>query len=359
MKALFSPQEVEQELQMLQRELSPAEARSALFNLVIVSREDLANPSEGALAYLLGKRAARIIQIRNVATGQSTMSVTARCFPDRQNRGVCFQEINIENGTDSAGSAPGTWTPLLLRDIPVYILWYDRLEENREYIRLIRDQADKFIVDSRWNEVIGEPPESVCSVLAEELLSQGQLVSDLAWKRALSLRRITASLFENDDDAIDRLFEIEAVEIESECEHEAHLYGLWLSSRLDWQWLGRKRTLKQTGRSVWHALDRSDRPVEVRFDRCDFGVLEEAERTTSVRFLVREGDPITVAGTPGGCVDTVVPGRNEDRQLLLSPRAGELLLDEVDNMRSDRLYIEALSQYSRGHDAPDSVELGR
>jgi len=286
------------------------------------------------------------------------MSVTARCFPDRQNRGVCFQEINIENGTDNAGAAPGTWTPLLLRDIPVYILWYNRLEENRNYIRLIRDQADKFIVDSRWNEAIGEAPESVCAVLAEELLSEGQLVSDLAWKRGLSLRRITASLFD-DDEAVDHLYEIAAVEIESECENEAHLYGLWLSSRLDWQWLGRKRTLKQTGRSVWHAVDRSERPVEVRFDRCDFGVLEAADRTTSVRFLLREGDPITVAGTPGGCVDTVVPGRDVDRQLLLSPRAGELLMDEVDNMRSDRLYIEALSQYSRGHEAPDSVERGR
>ncbi|WP_455382604.1 glucose-6-phosphate dehydrogenase assembly protein OpcA [Salinispira pacifica] len=357
MKALFSPQEVEQELAMLQRELSPTEARSALFNLVIVSRGELPNQSEEALAYLLGKRAARIIQIRNVRDSQSTMSVTARCFPDRQNRGVCFQEINIQNGLDRAGGAPGTWTPLLLRDIPVYFLWYDRLDENRSYIHLIRDQVDKFIVDSRWNEATGESPEEVCAVLAEELLAEGQLVSDLAWKRGRSLRRITAALFD-ETEATDNLYEISAVEIASECENEAHLYGLWLSSRLEWQWLGRKRTLPQSKtRSIWHAIDRSDRPVEIRFDRCEPN--GEMDRSTSVRFLLHTGEPITVTGTPGGCADTVVPGRDGERHLFLSPRIGELLMDEVDNMRSDRLYIEALSQYARSHGKPDSIERGR
>ncbi|HUX13057.1 MAG TPA: glucose-6-phosphate dehydrogenase assembly protein OpcA [Spirochaetia bacterium] len=349
MKALFSPREVERELQMLQRELSPAEARAALFNLVIFSHEGLSNPSEEALAHLLGKRAARIIQIRNCRDSESTMSVTARCFPDSENRGVCFQEINIQNGRDNAGSAPGTWTPLLLRDIPVYFLWYDRLDGNREYIRLVRDQADKFIVDSRWNEKNGERAESVSAVLADELLAERQLVSDLAWKRGLPLRRITASLFDNGA-GVENLYAISAVEIQAECENEAHLYGLWLSSRLDWHWLGRTNDPTERGHSVWHALDRTEAPIDVRFDVCE-GEAEQSDRNTSVRFVLREGDPITVTGTPGGCADTIVPGREDERQLFLNPRVGELLLDEVDSMRTDRLYIDALTQYSRRHDA--------
>ena len=358
MKALFSPSQVEQELRMLQRELSPSEARASLFNLVIFSREGLANPSDKALAHLLGKRAARIIQIQSTRATESTMSVTARCFPDRENRGVCFQEVMIQNGHDNAGVAPGTWAPLLIRDIPVYVLWYDKLLTNREYLVQIRDQVDKIVFDSRWNESTGESPEAICAVIAQDFVAKGFLVSDLAWKRGLALRRITATLFDGDE-GVAKLSQISSLELTSESESEAHLYALWLASRLDWHWAGRSA---RNGGTTWQAVDRQGRHVEVHFEQCEGSGDENADGETTVRMMTSGDEEILVNGTPGGCVDTVVPGQEGQRHLFLSPATGQMLLEEVDSLRSDYLYSDAvlLSTPDVKHRSParDDADIG-
>ena len=119
---------VEQELARIQRELTNSEVRTSLFNLVVFSPDAEKTMANEALNYLLGKRAARVIHIVNSGADgkraqESRLDVSARCFIDAERKSVCFQEIVITNGSDGAGGAPGSWVPLLVRDIPTLILW--------------------------------------------------------------------------------------------------------------------------------------------------------------------------------------------------------------------------------------------
>jgi glucose-6-phosphate dehydrogenase assembly protein OpcA len=220
----------------------------------------------------------------------------------------------------------------------------------------MREQIDKLIFDSRWNESTGEAPDAICSVVAESFLREGVLVSDLAWKRGLALRRITASLFEGEA-ASEKLDRIESIEIVSESESEAHLYGLWLASRLGWSWRGR---FAKNGRTTWRAADPGGREILIHSELCEGAGSGEVDVDLSVQIDLIGGEAIFVNGTPGGCADTIMPGKEGERHLFLSPSTGQMLQEEVDSLRSDYLYAEALALCSPGasglaaHDSGDS-----
>ncbi len=113
MTALFDPEKIERDLRLLEREYSLTETRTVLFNLVIFTdQEDISHIEEALLRPLLGKRAVRIIRISLGHSGETTVSVSARCAPDQEDRGVCFQEILIENGSDECGGGTGDPGPL-------------------------------------------------------------------------------------------------------------------------------------------------------------------------------------------------------------------------------------------------------
>ena len=56
--------------------------------------------------------------------------MSGRCFPDKRNRGVCFEEVRIESGDDGLGADPGAWAPLLIRDLPVFAWMPDGCPED-------------------------------------------------------------------------------------------------------------------------------------------------------------------------------------------------------------------------------------
>jgi len=152
---------VEKELARIQRELTNSEVRTSLFNLVVFSRNAAETMASEALNYLLGKRAARVIHIVSdpAADGEieSRLDVSARCYVDAERKSVCFQEIVITNGSDGAGGAPGSWVPLLVRDIPTIILWLDTLRDRREVLAHAQEQAEKVLVDTEHSNFARRP----------------------------------------------------------------------------------------------------------------------------------------------------------------------------------------------------------
>ena len=153
---------VEQELARIQRELTNSEVRTSLFNLVVFSPDAEKTMANEALNYLLGKRAARVIHIVNSGADgkraqESRLDVSARCFIDAERKSVCFQEIVITNGSDGAGGAPGSWVPLLVRDIPTLILWQDTLCDKQELLAHAQEQAEKLLVDTEQSVALGDP----------------------------------------------------------------------------------------------------------------------------------------------------------------------------------------------------------
>ena len=81
--------------------------------------------------------------------------MSARCHPDPKNLELCFQEIRIQEGAGGSGRDPGFWSPLLIRDIPVFAWWLQPLERLQEAVGEIAPFTDRFLGDSTFSEGLG------------------------------------------------------------------------------------------------------------------------------------------------------------------------------------------------------------
>ncbi|TVQ25628.1 MAG: hypothetical protein EA382_06720 [Spirochaetaceae bacterium] len=322
---------VEAELARIQRELTHSEVRTSLFNLVVMSRDARRAMADDALNYLLGKRAARVIHIVSSDRDTSAIEVSARCFIDAEHKGVCFQEIVITNGGDRAGGAPGSWTPLLVRDIPTFVLWLDAITSDDRLFAHTLAQCDKLIVDSDHSVALADEPDALTRTLAQ-VVHDGMPVADFSWKRLRPYRRLTAAAF----DAPDRrgaLSHISRVVISGLRTVETRLFGLWLADRLGWR--------EPDFATVDRFVDARTRPVTIESAQPDPGC------AVSVGFETTSGDRIDVSAGEDGCSDIEYPDGDQASGIVSVPSAGEILLEEVDAVYADELYAAALAVVRR------------
>ena len=230
----FDPERIEAELAEIQKKSSPTEARTVILNLLVVSEEDSRSDAERALGTVLGKRAARVIHIVETEAAESDISLSARCYLDYERKSVCFQEVLIESGSDGVGDAPGSWTPLLIRDIPVYVLWLARFSGRRALLDHVQEQADKLIIDSEFALSAGDSAEEVHGAVTGLMRPEGFSVSDFTWVRMSQFRRATAHVFD-DADLARELFEIEALELFGAPPMFGALFLAWFANRLGWK----------------------------------------------------------------------------------------------------------------------------
>ena len=115
MSVALDPRIIEGEIARIrEKESNPYSSgtRTNIFTLIVFRSKGAPEPGnpdhvETALQYLLGKRPARIITIRRARSPRTEAWVSGRCFPDRRNKGVCFEEVRIESGDDGVGADPG------------------------------------------------------------------------------------------------------------------------------------------------------------------------------------------------------------------------------------------------------------
>ncbi len=315
---------VERELARIQWELTSSEVRTSLFNLIIWSPDAERTMADNALNYLLGKRAARVIHIVSTDVAESHLDVSARCFVDAERRGVCFQEIVITNGRDGAGGAPGSWVPLLVRDIPTFILWLDTVCDKRDDLYHATEQAEKLLIDSEHSIGLGDPEERLLATLRDITVSDGTPVTDFTFKRLRPLQRLVAGAFD-DPQRIPLLDEIAALSIAGISHTAARLLVLWFAERLGWK-------PHEEG-----FLDRRGHKISFRHDseshRCTSEIIIETESSQSVEIRTQDA----------GCADVEYPEGSESHPLISAPENGVLLLEEVDNVSSDPLFSATLS----------------
>lgn len=327
-------QAVETELARLQRELTNSEVRTSLFNLVVMSPDAERAMVDEALTYMLGKRAARVIHIVNKPEAHSDLEVSARCFVDHEHKGVCFEEIIITNGSDGAGGAPGSWIPLLVRDIPTYMLWLDTLSDKQELFSHAQAQADKVIVDSDHCVELGDDPRGVLRVLARSAVDEAVPTADFSWKRLRPHRRLAAAAFDGEERA-SWLAEVARVEVRGLRPVAARLYGLWLAERLGWTPTEPATRPHAAGADVERYRDPRGREVDVvrAGDAPDDGV--------TIGFVLTDRRTLTIAAQSNGCADIDLPD-GSDAPVVSIPSNGEILLEEVDAVYADDLYRSAL-----------------
>lgn len=324
--------QVEKELARIQRELTSSEVKASLFNLVVFSPDLQAAMADDALNYLLGKRAARVIHVADSDDNESSLDVSARCFVDADRKSVCFQEIIIANGRDRAGGAPGSWVPLLVRDLPTFVLWMDTVTDNRDLLLHAREQADKLLVDTEKSVALGDDEEDVFRIVQEIAFEDGIPVSDFAFSRLRPVQKIVAMAF--DDPARTPLLErVTAVRVKGGTSISSRLLLLWLAERLGW-------TPDQGTAPGESFRDRRGNAVTFRHEP------DERALPGEVQIGFSEGDPVAVHLLTDGCADVDCPDGAELHPFVGARSPGEILLEEVDKVTGDRLYRQALAARS-------------
>jgi glucose-6-phosphate dehydrogenase assembly protein OpcA len=317
---IAAPQTIEQELAKVQRESSPTEARTLILNLVVFSSEGSRHRADQALSSIIGKRAARVIHITDSNQQESDISLSARCYLDRERRSVCVQEVLVTNGADGLGQAPGSWSPLLIRDLPTYVLWLRPIASDRELLGQAIENADKLIVDTDAAVAGGEAPDAVRSALEQAAHMQEVVVTDFAWRRTVRLRRLAAHAFDSEETA-PYLSRLASVSVHGEPYMTGALLLAWVAARL--------------GIEPGGSRDR---------DRLALG-LEPGDGTppVSISFETTAGEHVRVSGQNDGCADLEGTPHITERPAFTIPSDGEILLTEIDRVQHERIYLEALS----------------
>lgn len=317
---------VDRELARLQRELTSSEVRTSLFNLVVMSPDVERTMVDEALTYILGKRAARVIHIVNSDQAESALEVSARCSIDYERKGVCFEEVVITNGRDGAGGAPGSWTPLLIRDIPTFVFWMDTLAGKEELFLHAQNQSAKVIVDGDLSVRLGDDPDAFIAGVAGFAASGGPLI-DFSWKRLLPVRKLLADAFAGDRVAL--LNEIKSVSVEGLDEIAGRLLGLWFAERLGWKPLP----------GAPHGTTFTDiQGREVTVD-----ARPQADCAVAAAVQLFSQDSISVTAGVNGCADIEYP-EGSAHPIVALPSNGEILLEEVDTVSADNLFRSALTR---------------
>jgi hypothetical protein len=327
----LNPRTIETEIARIrERESNPylLGTRTTLFNLVIViaagARE--ADPVSDALDPLLGKRPARIITIEEAERDRTSVFVNGRCFPDERNRGVCFEEIRILAGRDGLGMDMGTWSPLIIRDLPVLLWWLGPLCPFPGFLVQAAQIVDKLIVDSSGCGRFGENPLSVFRELSlvPQRTRGAMKVSDFAWRRASVLRESAARLF-NPEPARELLSAVSGVSLTGCSRAGAFLFFLWLASRLGWK-------AARAGETGMMFMDASG--GEIRTVHDGEAPLSEGFKTAFAFSNGREG--LEVACADNGCVEV-----GDLKTAYRFTGNGEALTEEVDGLEQDASLLEA------------------
>lgn len=342
MSTVLDPRSIEREIARIrERESNPYSSgvKTNLFTLVIFRKPEdpgKGDPIASALQYMLGRRPARIITIGQGDAAETGVVVSGRCFPDRRNRGVCFEEVRIESGADGLGQDPGAWAPLLIRDLPVFAWWPDGLSgsghASQAPVLEASSLIDKMIVDSgNTSDDQGAALAAMRGLLALQEKAGGSFfLSDFAWRRSRVLRELTARAFDQPETR-PRLAEIRSVSLDGGSRADGLLFFSWLSVRLGWLPAG-------SGAAFGTFADRTGREVRLIHATPGFP-LSDGFR---LRFSFEGSEEITIGCTRGGCVSN---GSERGAYKFLSD--GEILLEEVDSLTRDPIYREALERANR------------
>lgn len=327
MKNFPDPQEVELKLRTIQRDVSPNEARTSLFNLVVYIQDKQELDLMEALNFLHGKRPARVIIVRRGCTGDTHTDISARCVEDHQERGICIQEIVLYSGNDKTGEDPNSWSPILIREIPVFTWWLDKLTPGGEIPGLFEEQSDRCFLDSA---LAADP-----LAFYKSLVSTGKLgripISDFSWIRLSPLMRLISQLF-NPWDLRVKLHNLTSISMTGGLSAEAFLFFQWFKTKLGW-----------TGANALPGQDWKLQNLDGLSVNLSHKSPAPMKNGLKIEFKTKSGEVFSFDSSKEAYATLTAPGHEAYKAIFRVPETGEALLREVDKLSSDRLFLDCVS----------------
>jgi len=188
--------------------------------------------------------------------------------------------------------------------------------------------VDKLLVDS--SRSIGSEDGAAAMAMLRALREKAAsslLISDFSWRRTRILREQSARAF-NPPEVRDELAAIKGVRLYGGSAAEASLFFTWLRVRL-----ARSGILRgSTSAPNPYAPTVID---EIAAEHAFAGPLTEGFRLT---YRIDGKPDIDIGCTRGGCLS-----RGEEKGAYRFPADGEILLDEVDSLSRDPVFLEVLA----------------
>lgn len=216
--------------------------KASLFNLIIYANDPERTESlDEMVKTILEKYPCRIIFIHGNPDPQKNSlhtSVTNTIIHKGDNAIGC-DRINIEVSYSQLFRVPFVILPLLIPDLPIYLLWGEDPTSENMILPYLRDYASRLIFNSDCMKSLQDFSQKILKEIDTEKLE----IRDINWAATGSWREILAYIF-NNEEKINLLKSCKNVRIEfnKECDkHTSHpeiqalyLQG-WLAAQLGWQ----------------------------------------------------------------------------------------------------------------------------
>ncbi|MFA6507017.1 MAG: glucose-6-phosphate dehydrogenase assembly protein OpcA [Treponemataceae bacterium] len=326
--------ELEKDLVARLRETASGNARAMTASVVVAGSAANAEAGDFLVDKLMGRRPARIIHLRtgsNVADGFRAWS-SARCSMDRQNRGVCFEDVFIESSNEAAADSR-SWSPFVMRELPALLLWRFPVAALCEESADCGERVDLVVIDGGDDPFLARDGAVGYARMVLGAIAQVPALADLAWERGESVRTATARLFEAPGD-VASASAIVSVQSSGPDPWSVCLHAAWMAAALGWK--GESSSVDGSG--PWLRKDGGTVAVTVgagQFPSCSVGFSDGS--SASVVFRNDREAVLTLAAADGKSTVAALD------MLFPAPDDGMSLARLIDTPVADPLYAKALT----------------
>ncbi|MEW6564998.1 MAG: glucose-6-phosphate dehydrogenase assembly protein OpcA [Spirochaetota bacterium] len=187
--------QLEQELMARLKENAGGNARAMSATIIALSSKAHADEVDQWVESLMGRRPARLLHLRGHSPDGLRSWSSARCALDRNDRGICFEDVYIETPDDAAYQGR-IWGPLVLRELPALLIWTLGPEALNSCEYDCSQRVDLTIIHGSWDlKHYKRGLPSYRDAVLGALHSSNPLV-DITWEQLLPLRYAFSRLFD-------------------------------------------------------------------------------------------------------------------------------------------------------------------
>lgn len=187
--------ELEQELIARLKENAGGNARAMSATIIALSSKAYAEEVDRWIESLMGRRPARLLHLRGYSKDGLHSWSSARCALDRQDRGICFEDVYIETPDDGAYQGR-IWGPLILRELPAILVWTLGPEALNSCEYDCVERVDLTIINGSWDLKHYKRGLAAYRDAVVGALHAANPLVDLTWEQLLPLRYALSRLFD-------------------------------------------------------------------------------------------------------------------------------------------------------------------
>ncbi len=282
------------------------------------------------------------------------VSIASRCQLAKGAGGqhLCCEEVILRASGRFTLELPSASLPLLVSDLPVYLLWLAPLNLQADVFQRLLHAADRIVIDTALSTKTSEDIKAVSQFL-QTVRKAKQGISDLNWSRLAAWRLMLASFYDVPEH-LSSLSELRCLRISFVARSDAPneipprplLLAGWLASRLGWRITTKKA--KTNGSVMSLSAEANGNGIDIEFLAATHHAVG-AGGITQVELIVgSENNNSFIAMRAEDCRDLETVECSQEQTRTTRVHVGsdksdlELFINELEILTHDRIYEQAL-----------------